>query len=267
MKFRTLFLTILSAIIIDFCIPTASADNATPARIVFLGDSNLWIGGDDCKNPKGWNKYFADLFQGSCRSFARSGATWSHTSKTDIDTLENIGVLGPRNVILNQTERLRGFVARHPGAAPDIVVIAAGTNDAWFHKKRPGLFTDTVSLSSLPSASLLNLPPGQILSLRDAIRLNCTLLRSFLPNARIVLLSPLQSTAVNPSILRQVSDIISRTASDLGVEFLPLDSLSPIRAGSERKQRRLTSDGTHTSPEGARLTGQAVFHALFPDNR
>lgn len=260
MTFRLFFLSLLAALLTIFTHYAASHD---ACRVAFLGDSNLWIGGDDCSNPKGWNKHFADLFPGRCRSFARSGATWTHTAATVADTLENIGILGDRNVILNQVLRLRGAVEQDSCLTPGIVIIAAGTNDGWFHTKRPGLFSDTLSL---PAGRLRNLPPGEVRSLRDAIRLNLAELRSFLPDARIILLTPMQSTTVAPDMLNRISGIIERTAEDAGVEALRLDTLSPIRADEERRRHRLTSDGTHTSPEGARLTGIAVFSALFPEN-
>ena len=77
-------------------------------HIAILGDSNTWLGGDECDNQKGWNKWFKDILQpASCRSYARSGATWTHTTKTKRDTKENIGKLGKDNVIFNQVMRLK----------------------------------------------------------------------------------------------------------------------------------------------------------------
>ena len=59
-----------------------------PMHIVLLGDSNPFLGGDDCDKPEGWNKWFKDLAEPlSCRSYARSGATWTHTSKTAYDVV------------------------------------------------------------------------------------------------------------------------------------------------------------------------------------
>ena len=47
-------------------------------HVVILGDSNTFIGGDQCDKPQGWNKWFKELANPlSCRSYARSGATWT----------------------------------------------------------------------------------------------------------------------------------------------------------------------------------------------
>lgn len=78
-----------------------------PCHVVLLGDSNTFIGGDACDKPQGWNKWFKDFAKPkSCRSYARSGATWTHTPNTVLDMEENIGVLGDNNVVYNQAMRL-----------------------------------------------------------------------------------------------------------------------------------------------------------------
>ena len=76
-------------------------------HVVLLGDSNTWIGGDDCDKERGWNTWFKQLFQpASCKSYARSGATWTNTKVTKRNPKENIGNLGNDNVIYNQVVRL-----------------------------------------------------------------------------------------------------------------------------------------------------------------
>ncbi|MBQ2399776.1 MAG: SGNH/GDSL hydrolase family protein, partial [Muribaculaceae bacterium] len=75
--------------------------------VVLLGDSNTWLGGDDCTGVKGWGKWFAEEYRpGSIRSYARSGATWTNTVNTVADTREYSEVLGDNNVIYNQVMRL-----------------------------------------------------------------------------------------------------------------------------------------------------------------
>ena len=86
---------------------TTAANSGHPMHVVILGDSNTWIGGDDCDKPRGWNKWFADVFQPlSCKSYARSGATWTNTIQTRKNPDEDIAVLGNDNVIYNQIVRL-----------------------------------------------------------------------------------------------------------------------------------------------------------------
>lgn len=107
-------------------------------HVVILGDSNTFIGGDQCDKPQGWNKWFKELAKPlSCRSYARSGATWTHTSNTVYDIEENTGVLSDNNVIYNQVNRLlkeTGEEKTQP--TPDLILIMAGTNDLWFASKR-----------------------------------------------------------------------------------------------------------------------------------
>ena len=109
-----------------------------PLHVVMLGDSNTWIGGDDCDKPLGWNKWFKDALQPTtCKSYARSGATWTNTPQTHRDTKENIEILGNNNVIYNQICRLQEAVEGGDQAIPQLILIMAGTNDAWFQKQRP----------------------------------------------------------------------------------------------------------------------------------
>lgn len=230
--------------------------------VAILGDSNTWIGGDRCDNPKGWNYWLAkSMPESRFLSFARSGATWSHTAATRLDTVENIGVLGPNNVIYNQIARLGNYVATHPGFRPDMVIVAAGTNDAWFRDHRPGMLTDTLSLAS---DELALLPPCEVRSLRDAVRMGCALIRRVAPQAEIVVMTPLQTTAASDSVQRLVSDIIEKAASGEGARTLRQDSVCPVRSAAERRRKTLTTDGTHTSPEGARRCAKALRPLLFP---
>ena len=123
-----------------------------PMNIVLLGDSNTWIGGDECDKPQGWNKWFKDLCdkpQGwnkwfkdlanplSCHSYARSGATWTHTPLTDYDTEEDTDVLSDNNVVYNQINRLKEAYRQQKQVKPDLIIVMAGTNDLWFADKRP----------------------------------------------------------------------------------------------------------------------------------
>jgi hypothetical protein len=81
------------------------------SHVVFLGDSNTWIGGDKCDVNRGWNYWVREMLQPTtCRSYARSGATWVHTDKMVRDTEENTAVLSDNNVVTNQIYRLQEAV-------------------------------------------------------------------------------------------------------------------------------------------------------------
>ena len=225
-------------------------------NVVILGDSNTWIGGDDSDKPRGWNKWFADIFKPASRkSYARSGATWSNTSTTHRNTQENIGVIGADNVIYNQVERLDESCQNGAQPTPDIIIIAAGTNDAWFVKKRPGVFSKTASQACRMKETISTLTPGRITSLAEAVVFNTERLRQRFPEARIILLTPLQSVHPTEANFARATAIIEECGRLLGLPVVRQDVECCVRRADEARHRRYTSDGTHTSEEGAKEVG------------
>lgn len=231
-------------------------------HVVLLGDSNTWLGGDDCSQDKGWNTWFNRRFQpASCRSYARSGATWTNTNNTMYDVVEDIGVIGDNNVIYNQVNRLIVATKQGRQPLPDLLVIAAGTNDAWFENRRPHAF-QTTAADRLCDDSLLLLPPSQVLTLQQSIRYSCLQLHRAFPDACIVLLTPLQSTAVSDEKIRLAGDLIERCAHELGIDVIRQDVVCCIKSRQERKKKKYTYDGTHTSVSGARLIGYLLADSI-----
>lgn len=223
--------------------------------VVILGDSNTWIGGDDCDNPKGWNKWFVDIFKPqSCKSYARSGATWTNTVSTRPNTEENIAVLGNDNVIYNQILRLSAACQKGLQPTPHLIIIAAGTNDAWFVKKRPRVFSKTVE-QVFAGGSLLDHNPNQVLSLAESVRYGCEKLNSLFPHAQIILLTPLQAIQPTQANLDKASDIIEQCGCRMGLKVIRQDRECCVRRADEMKMKRYTTDGAHTSEEGARING------------
>ena len=83
------------------------AESLDSLHIAVLGDSNTWLGGDDCSQPRGWTTAFVRaLHPASCRSYARSGATWTHTSATSCRPKAYTERLADDNVIFNQMVRM-----------------------------------------------------------------------------------------------------------------------------------------------------------------
>ena len=163
-------------IILLMCVGTLCADGI--GHVVILGDSNTWIGGDDCSQPRGWNYWFCQTAKpASCRSYARSGATWTHTEKTVCDTEEYTEVLSDNNVIYNQVNRLKKAYEAGEQPRPDLIIIMAGTNDAWFRfegvkgELRDGRGTKVTDVQRL----------------EGAVRYDCELLRELFPDCRLVL--------------------------------------------------------------------------------
>lgn len=236
----------------------------TDKNAALLGDSNTWIGGDDCTKPQGWNYWFANLSKPlTIKSYARSGATWTHTRSTQPNVEQYSEVLGDDNVIFNQILRLYADVDINGAPVPDVIVISAGTNDAWFADKRPEEFSVTADQAfgredweygaALPSA-FRSLPESMIYDLR--------MLNGFFPQAKIVVVTPPPSIKISPEMLSKVSDIINDVGQRLGAHVIRMDQLSPIIPDNEIVNKRFTSDGTHTSGEGARRHGEIISRAI-----
>ena len=224
-------------------------------HVVILGDSNTWIGGDDCDKPKGWNKWFAEIFKPlSCKSYARSGATWTNTTSTRTNLEEDIAVLGNNNVIYNQIMRLAAACEKGLQPTPQLIIIAAGTNDAWFVKKRPGVFSKTVE-QAFSGGPLVNRAPNQVLSLAESVRYGCELLQQRFPQAQIILLTPLQAIQPTEANLKKACDIIEQCGRRMGLAVIRQDRECCVRRADEMKTKRYTTDGAHTSEEGAKING------------
>ena len=229
-------------------------------HVVLLGDSETAIGGDQCNQPLGWNKWFAEALQpASCRSYARSGATWTNTIRTKLNREENIGILGDDNVIYNQVERLKAAVKTGEQVTPNLIIIAAGTNDAWFQKRRPGVFDKSAAQAfSIQDKFITDRKVNTITSLTESIRYNCELLMQAFPDAQIILLTPMQAAAVPTTEILRTADTIAECAKWLSVGLVRMDGGSSLYRPREKVKNKFTYDGTHTNEAGARRNGRYV---------
>lgn len=262
---------ILSIFLLFFLVQASSCHNGRayeragvhPYDVVVLGDSNTWIGGDGCNQEKGWTRWFKESFSPtSCRSYARSGATWSNTRLTVHDEADSTDVLGDQNVIYNQVRRLQTSCRRGSQPVPDLILVAAGTNDAWFAQRRPGLLEKTTDEVFADTASLSAMAPSAVLSLAGAVRQDCELLQAEFPDATIVLLTPMQCTAAPAEAIEQVGDIIEECAIRLQVGVVRQDHKGCVRRNEELRQKHNTTDGIHTSVEGAKCMGAMLSEAV-----
>lgn len=249
------------------------AESHPDLDVVILGDSNTSIGGDDCSGTVAWSHWFANLFEPrSIRSFARSGATWTNTATTRRNPQENIGVLGPDNVIYNQVVRLIDAVNSGSCPTPALILISAGTNDAWFASKRPGIWDKSAEqafANATTQGFITQRKPSTVLSLAESVRYNCELLMEAFPSAQIILLAPQQSTAVDHALLTRAADLIEESGAQMGIGTIRQDrelatyrAREPQRASKGQivtpRQRLRTSDGTHTNAVGARRAGRFI---------
>lgn len=227
--------------------------------IAILGDSNTWLGGDACDKPKGWTMWFSQtVHPASCRSYARSGATWTNTRNTVYNTREDIGVIGDDNVIYNQILRLKEAYDNGTQPLPNLIIIAAGTNDVWFQDKRPQALSQAADAAFRSKAISDDTPASQVLTLAASVKYGCDMLRRYFPDARLLLLTPLQTTAAADKQIRFAGDIIEGCAVKLGADVIRQDKVMKVVSSTERKKHKYTYDGTHTNEAGARSNGEYI---------
>lgn len=233
-------------------------------HVVILGDSNTSIGGDDCTDSIGWTRWFAERFRPeTCKSYARSGATWTNTSRTRYDIVENVEVLSDNNVIYNQMNRLFADCEQKVQVIPDVILIAAGTNDAWFSNERPGIFSRTVEqVYQSPFPYGQGLAISSVVSLAGSVRLVCDQLMAHFPDAQIVILTPMQTVKASFEKIRKVGNILEECAHRMSVPIIRQDFLTGVYPNRETRRKEMTSDGTHTSVKGAQRNGYLIANQL-----
>lgn len=224
-------------------------------RIALLGDSQTWIGGENCQNETGWSHWLKKSgIADSIDIYARSGATWTNTLNTLADTAFYSEVLHDSNVIYNQARRLAERVKANTTPSPAIVVIFAGANDAWFADRRPGIFEERDSIAEYDSST----PPAEATTLQESVALTCDLLKQSLPGCRIILVSPLEMSKASAEVTAKVAGIIESTANSRGLPTLRADRDIPIRHNEEIVAPRYTYDGVHTNSSGASKVAELI---------
>ena len=228
-------------------------------RIALLGDSMTWIGGDSCENSTGWSHWLKESGLASdIDVYARSGATWTNTKETRNDLLFYSELLHPDNVVYNQALRLIRRVSADKSTTPDMIVLFAGANDAWFSAKRPGIF-DSDSLA-LTERFDISIEPNEVTDLQGSVALVCDVLHEYLPMADIIIVTPIQMSKVDAGVIHYVSDIIETAALSREIPVVRADRESGITHKSESQQHTYTYDGVHSNPEGA----QRIFETIRP---
>lgn len=252
---------IFNLVILFLATALCAAAQHPEATVVILGDSNTWYGGDDCSGPRAWTKSFNESYRpGAIRSYARSGATWTNVPTTVRDVEEVTGRLGDNNVIYNQVERLGDALADGTQQMPTLIIVMAGTNDAWFSSSRPGAFDTSAAeaVKSMPDSVLVDLSPSKVTSLALSARHNILRLRRLAPEAMIVLCGPLQCVPAPDNLIIAAGGIIEEIGQLTGCPAIRLDRDFGLSSASEAKKKVLTTDGAHTSVEGARLLGNFI---------
>lgn len=251
-QFRNISLSVLLSLI-----PAVAAGSGV--RIALLGDSMTWIGGDSCGNAIGWSHQLKQTgIADAIDVYARSGATWTNTCSTRCDTAFYSEVLHDDNVIYNQARRLIGRVSAGVSVVPDLIIVFAGANDAWFADKRPGIYD---SIPDLPEYTL-STKPSDVTSLQGSVALVCDILTQSLPESKIMLVAPLEMSKVPASVTHKVSDIIAGVAAPKGITTLRADRDVDIRHDVEADTPVFTSDGVHTNEAGASLLATYIIRNI-----
>ena len=247
--------------------PNHHAPNAAVKTIAFLGDSNTWSGGEDCSRTESWSHHVAKRLHAQyARSFARSGATICNVADTRVDTLELTERLSDTNTLLAQAVRMAGAVERGEMPRPDIVFIAAGTNDCWFADRRPGLFDSAEKAAeTAPLTHGSSIPQGAS-TLDGSVELLITQIRNSIPEARIVIVGIPLSTRTDAGMTRRAVDRLRAVARARHADFIAIDSDTIINPERERAGFEATRDGVHTNIVGARRIADAVMKALAESN-
>ena len=255
---------------IDMEVTTPDAGSTPPwqiaidCNIVILGDSNTSIGGDDCSKSVGWNKWFRDMLSpASCHSYARSGATWTNTSRTTYNITEHTSEVTENNVIYNQINRLKAAVDSGRQVSPDLVIVMAGANDAWFNDKRPNAYSLTgVQAFTRNQGPITRRKISTVLTLAESVRYGCEMLQRTFPAAKVVLLTPLQNTHTSSYRTKMTGDIIETCGKRLGIDVIRLDQGVCIDREQELEHKRYTFDGVHTNEIGAKCVATHVVKRL-----
>lgn len=259
-KFLSGFIISLAVIL---CSTHVFADTHHLKKIALLGDSMTWIGGDSCQNPRGWSHYLKESgLADQIDVYARSGATWTNTSKTRHNPAHYSETLNDDNVIYNQVVRLIDATADRTDS-PDAIIIFAGANDAWFSDRRPGIFNSASSVSSSPPSGGWGAIPLPT-TLYGSVNLVCDMLKAKFPSAYIVAVTPVQMTKTDAETVHKVSDIIEKAALEKECSVLRADKEVGITHDRETKALTYTSDGVHTNPAGARLIADFILPRISP---
>lgn len=228
-------------------------------HIAFIGDSNTWNGGDDVSKPNAWSYWLVkNLMPTSARSYARSGATWTNTASTPVDTSFYSEVLDDRNVLYQQAARLIAEARAKRQPSPGLIFICAGTNDAWFRDKRPGLYTETAEQAyNRPMTTAT--PPSQATSLASSVRLTLMLLQEAFPDTKIIMVGPPYTTRAPRAEIDTLVQTLQQCAERSNVYCVRIERSCGIDPDKEKVKPDLTVDGTHTSQKGAWQVAHCVY--------
>ncbi len=239
-----------------------AAGGAKVRSIALLGDSLTWLGGDSCSNPTGWSHYLRESgMADTIEVYARSGATWTNTPESRPNIQAYSEVLASHNIIFNQILRIGKRIEDNGGKEPEIIIIMAGTNDAWFSDRFPRIFHEEEN-----AGFTADFDPAKFTTLSGSVKLGCRMLKKIAPESKIVIVTPPQNSKVPADAIHHVSDIIETAALRCGAKVARADRECGITHEREVSSPLFTYDGVHTNPEGARIVADYILSQLTNEN-
>lgn len=218
-------------------------------KLLILGDSITAIGID----PRGWLKYFSEILKpSSLINVAVSASTWRDKEGTvyDGNPVTNGQDNNVNNVIGNQVQK----ILNNNYEAPDVIMIAAGTNDSY-----ENVTDDNIELQFFKDGENVSLPNVDRKTWAGAIRYTVETLREKYPNAQIFLCTPVQRC--NPGLntyptIKTKGEIIKKLGLRMSVPVI--DSAECGVYGMYAVDGKPTldhNDGLHLSATGATKLG------------
>lgn len=230
-------------VIILYLAAIFAVNTANGHVVAFLGDSNLWLAGDSCADSRSWVSHVvAAMPADTALNYSRSGATWTCPPAYADDTEFYSEVLHPKNTVRNQLLRLERDVNIGKTEPPGIIFIGAGTNDAWFSDRLPGIFDEE-----------------QEHTLAGAVRTTLQRISELWPECRVIVVTPPPATKFMPERLTMVSQIIQQAAAPCKPLIVRLDidcSFNP------HPSHGYTADGVHTTQKGAKAVADIILKNL-----
>lgn len=81
---------------------------------------------------------------------------------------------------------------------------------------------------------------------------------AILGDSNIILLTPMQTTAVRNSDIEEIGELIDYCGKQLNISVISQDKICSVKSADERVKKVNTYDGTHISQTGAQKNGKII---------
>lgn len=234
------------------------------SRSTSLNDKRVFFFGDSitaATNGLGWVDEFISLAslskQDSTVNVAVGGASWSDRPGTVL----NGTTTGDNNTISNQVQKvINGYNNGEEKYtnAPDIIIMSAGSNDQAPTESE----IDALEETYVSGGAYIDIDTIDRKKMAGGIRWAVEKLHSLYPNAKFILLTPIQSAEgkrlYTECVLR--GKMVMASAKRLGIAYIDCIHCG-IYGGYEiaNAEGQYLYDGTHPNEKGAKLLGKFIY--------